>query len=133
MSGRIYKDARRVDTTPKVEAAQAILIAKADLNYNGNFDREPSATLVILPHRVKDRSKAGATLCYSVELGMTNSTGHPAVHRYFVDAKKGNIVWHYDGLQRQFGYGTGNTLYGGQQAVPVYRLYGNYYLLATIS
>lgn len=128
VNGRIFKDARKVDTTPKIEAAQAIQVAKDDLNYNGSFDREPTAALVILPHKVKDPSKAGATLCYLVELGTTNNADRPAIHRYFIDAKKGNVVWHYDNLQRQFGYGTGRTLYSGQQAVPVYRLYGNYYL-----
>lgn len=127
VNGRIFEDARRVDTTPRLDAAQAIEIAKADLNYNGSFDREPTATLAILPHKVKDPSQAGATLCYLVELGTTNSTERPAIHRYFVDAKTGEIVWHYDNLQHQFGYGTGRTLYSGQQAVPIFRFH-LYYL-----
>lgn len=127
-NGRTFKDARKVDTTPQINATQAIEIAKSDLNYYGNLDGEPTATLVVLPHKVKNPAKAGATLCYLVELAIMDGTPQTAIHRYFIDAKKGGIVWHYDNLQRQFGYGTGNTLYSGQQAVPVYRLYGNYYL-----
>lgn len=126
-NGRTFKDARKVDKTPHINAEQSIEIAKADLNYSCGFDIDPTATLVVLPHKVKNPAKAGATLCYLVELGTTNSAA-PALHRYFIDAKKGGVVWHYDNLQRQFGYGTGRTLYSGQQSVPVYRLYGNYYL-----
>ena len=127
-NGRTFKDARKVDITPQVDAARAIEIAKAALNHQGNFDSEPTATLVVLPHKIKNPAKAGATLCYLVELPIMDGTPQTAIHRYFIDAGKGSVVWHYDNLQRQFGYGTGRTLYSGQQSVPVYRLYGNYYL-----
>lgn len=99
VNGRIFKDAREVDTTPKMNAAQAIEIAKAELNYSGNFDKELTAKLVVLPFKVKDPFKVGATLCYLVELVVLNNTERGRIHRYFVDAKNGEVVWYYDNLQ----------------------------------
>ncbi len=116
--GHGFSDARDVDTKPNLSAAQAIKAAKAVLGYAGTFAKRPEATLVILPNHIKDETSAlnsGATLCYQVELLIEDGTSATARHMYFVNAKDGTIVWHYDALEHIAGIG--NSEYSGQVSI----------------
>lgn len=129
VSGRVYESARRVDTAPKIGAAQAIEAAKAALGYAGEFAKEPGAKLVVLPNSVKNPNGGpGAALTYLVELLIEDGTENTARHFYFIDAHDGSVVWHYDNLQRQISTGTGYSLYSGRVNFRTYRLYTAYYL-----
>lgn len=119
VGGRIYKEARFVNTTPKLSPAQAIEAAKAALGYTGEFARQPDAQLVVLPHQVKDPgSEPGATLCYQVELLIEDGTTATARHEYFVNAKDGRIVWHYNNMDSGVGY----SLYSGTVYIDTFRI-----------
>ncbi len=125
--GHGFIDARDVDTKPNLSAAQAIKAAKAALGYTGMFAKQPEATLIILPNHIKDETSAlnsGATLCYQVELLIEDGTPATARHMYFVNAKDGTIVWHYDAMEHVAG--TGNSQYSGQVGIETSGSYGNY-------
>lgn len=110
VNGRIFKEARGVNTKPKISAEQAIAAAKAALNYKGEFAKQPKAQLVVLPHRViNPKNQPIATLTYQVELLIRDGTPATARHQYFVDARDGKIVWHYNSMDT----GTGYSLYSG--------------------
>jgi Zn-dependent metalloprotease len=108
VAGREFDDARGVDTTPTLTPAEAVVAARAAMNTACVFAREPEAELVVLPRQLVD-GKAGATLCYLVELLVEDGTEATGRHRYFVDARDGRIVWHYDAMA----HGTGKSLYSG--------------------
>jgi thermolysin len=123
--GRVYKEARQLDTTPALGPAEAVSKAVAALGYAGEFARKPEAKLVILPHAViGPNMPPGATLTYQVELLIEDGTPATARHEYFIDARDGHVVWHYDNLQRQSPppcvnptSGVGNSLYSNQQTL----------------
>lgn len=109
VSGRNY-DEVNTETTAEITAAQALAAAKAALKFNGKFAEEPSTELVILPHDLfKDEDDKDATLVYRVELKIEDGTDATAHHQYFINAKDGSIVWHFDALP----HGTGYSLYSG--------------------
>ena len=100
VGGRVYASARRVDTTPRIDAARAVAAARSALGYAGHFAREPQAKLVVLPHEVRNRhGEAGASLVYLVELLILDGTASTAHHHYFVSADDGSVVWHYNNLR----------------------------------
>lgn len=127
--GRVFKDAETVETQPSINLLQAIEFAKMHLGYNGDFAKNPTAKLVILPHQIFT-NETGATLTYLVELLVEDGTEKTARHFYFVDAKNGNIVWHYDNLQKQYGVtvGTGYSFYSGTVNFYTYRPFTVFYL-----
>lgn len=105
VTGKLNNDAKSVKKNPKISPDDAILAAKASLGYAGNYTKAES-TLVILPHKLKKSDDAkGATLCYLVELLIEDGTDATARHFYFIEAQKGDVVWHYDNLQKAEGYG----------------------------
>ena len=107
-NGRIFQDARLVSTTPRLAEAVALAKAKRALGRDVGFERE-KVELVVLPEAVRLGSDAaGATLTYKVEL-LINDEQEAARHFYFIDARNGRVVWHYDNLQS----GTGHGLYAG--------------------
>jgi thermolysin len=107
-----------LDTTPTLSAEQAIEAAKSALAYRGEFAKEPSAKLTVLPHSVfTDTPGADATLTWQVTLHIEDGTDATAMHQYFVDARDGRIVWHYDSMPKS---GVGYSLYNG--TVPVQSL-----------
>lgn len=110
VSGRNF-DEFEVETTPTISEAQALEAAKNELKFAGKFAEEPTAELVILPHEVfkDDDEDKGATLVYRVELKIEDGTDATANHQYFVNAKDGSIVWHYNAIE----HGTGFSLYSG--------------------
>lgn len=114
MSGRASAGARRAGAVPSITASQAIASARAALAYSGEFARPPAAQLVILPDSfvTGDDSSDGATLTFRVELFISDGTPATARHLYFVDARDGRVVWHYDDLQRD---GIGHSLYNGMR------------------
>ena len=109
VSGRFFKEAR-IDTTPTFTAEQAIAAAKIALGHNGEFASEPTAELLLLPHQIfKEDDASSATLVYQVSLQIADGEAGPAHNQYFVDARDGSIVWHYNSLASATGHG----LYSG--------------------
>src|SRR6266508_6025520 len=101
-TGRVFKDARQVNTNALIPGSSAIALAKADLRYTGTFTNRPEAKLVILPEAVKtDRDVSGAKLAYQIDLSIEDGSDAAGLQRYFVDARDGSIVWHYDAMPRQ--------------------------------
>ncbi|HEV2762109.1 MAG TPA: M4 family metallopeptidase, partial [Pyrinomonadaceae bacterium] len=133
--GRVSKKAGLTNTTPTLSPAQAVEAARGALGYAGEFARTPEAKLVVLPAeyaggRAKDK-KAGATLTYFVELLVEDGTERTARHFYFIDAKDGSVVHHYDALAHADRIGTGHTLFSGRVNFTVDRnFWGNYKLIA---
>ncbi len=114
VGGRTF-DVKDVETTPAISADQATELAKAALNYGGEFVIPPTANLVVLPHRIfKDEAENEATLTYQVTLQIEDGTEATAAHQYFVSAQDGQIVWHYNSMP----HGTGRGLYSGNVGVP---------------
>lgn len=111
VSGRVFEEAR-INTTPKIDEAQAIESAKSALQHEGEFVEEPSARLVILPHRVmkNDKTAKGATLVYLVKL-MVEQGEKAGDYQFFINAKNGNVVWKINA--RNSAFGVGGSLYSG--------------------
>lgn len=110
-TGRADEAARRVNTTPRLNASAAIKAARAALNYGGQLSEQPKAKLVILPN--VDGSD-GAALTYQVELYVEDHTKKPERHQYFIDAHTGVVVWNYDSIPDATGY----SLYSGVVDIP---------------
>lgn len=107
-NGRVFKDARLVPTRPRIAAAAALAAAKRAVGRNAGFERV-NVELVVLPEGVRlGGDAAGATLTYKVEL-LINDGQEAARHFYFIDAREGSVVWHYNNLQSATGHG----LYAG--------------------
>ena len=107
-------EAPDVETTPVINNANALTAAKAAVKFNGKFENEPKAELVILPNSLfKDDEDKGATLVYHVELQIEDGTDATAHHQYFISAADGSVVWHFNSLD----HGTGYSLYSGAQAI----------------
>ncbi|HEX4948318.1 MAG TPA: M4 family metallopeptidase [Blastocatellia bacterium] len=103
-------EAADVETTPAINAADALKAAKAALKFDGKFENVPQAELVLLPHSLfQDDEDKGATLVYHVELQIEDGTDATAHHQYFINAKDGKVVWHFNSLD----HGTGFGLYTG--------------------
>ena len=133
--GKAFKRAALVSTTPTLQPAQAVEAARKALGYTGEFAMQPEAKLVLLPDELVQgqakNKKAGATLSYVVELLVEDGTEKTARHFYFIDARDGSVVWHYDGLAHGDRIGTGYTLYSGRVNFTVDRnFWGNYKLIA---
>jgi thermolysin len=121
VTGRAFEGVRGLDTTPALTASQAVEAARAALGDGGGVAREPQAKLVILPAR---DGSPGATLTYQVQIFVEHTDKVPERHEYFVDARDGGIVWHYDSLPT----GTGYSLFSGNQYIPTTGSWGNYYM-----
>lgn len=119
VTGSVFEGVQGLDTTPKVNVAKAVAAAKAALKNNGGSAKKPEAKLVILPAR--DGSST-ATLTYQVQIFVEHPNKVPERHEYFVDAKDGSIVWHFNSLPT----GTGYSLYSGAQYIPTTGSWGNY-------
>ena len=71
---------------------------------------------MILPNYMIDPHRPpGATLVYEVEVSIINGTDATGDHVYFIDAKDGGVVWHYNRLQSD---GIGNSQYNSTVAFP---------------
>lgn len=128
VNGRVYEQARKVNTFPTLDAAAAIEAAKAALGYTGEFAKQPEAELVVLPHELIDRSKkSSATLTYRVELLIKDGTAATARHQYFVDANNGNIVWHFNSIDTGIGY----SLYSGTVSIDTFQFQTNVFRLTS--
>jgi thermolysin len=121
VTGRAFEGVRRLNTRPSLTASQAIEAARAALGDSSGASKEPQAQLVILPAR--DGSPS-ATLTYRVQIFVEHADKAPERHEYFVDAKDGGIVFHYDSLPT----GTGYSLFSGNQFIPTTGSWGNYYM-----
>ena len=107
-TGHIFNDARLVSTRPRIAAAAALARAKSALGRDTGFERE-DVELVVLPEAVRLGGDAsGATLTYKVEL-LINDGQEAADHFYFINARNGDVVWHYNNIQT----GQGRGLYSG--------------------
>ncbi|HWT03608.1 MAG TPA: M4 family metallopeptidase [Pyrinomonadaceae bacterium] len=128
VNGRVFKEARGVNTKPKITADEAIAAAKAALGHGGDFAKAPEAQLVILPHQViNPENKPGATLTYKVELLINDGTPATARHQYFVDARDGKIVWHFNAMDTGVGY----SLYSGTVWIDTFQIqWGRFRLTA---
>jgi thermolysin len=121
VTGRAFEGVRGLDTTPSLTASRAVEAARAALGDGGGVAKEPQAKLVILPAR---DSSPGATLTYQVQIFVEHTDRVPERHEYFVDAKDGGIVFHYDSLPTGAGY----SLFSGNQYIPTTGSWGNYYM-----
>jgi thermolysin len=128
--GRFFKEAETLETSPLLDETEAIRRAKDALGYTGDFAKAPGARLVILPEWIIDQRKntSKVILTYLVELLILDGTRNTARHFYFIDAQKGEIIWHYDNLQTQLSVGTGYTLYSGTVNFYTFRVFTLYYL-----
>jgi Zn-dependent metalloprotease len=109
VSGQNYEE-MNVETTAEISSAKALEAAQAVLKYKGEFVEQPNAELVILPNELfKDEEDKGGTLVYHVELKIEDGTDATAHHQYFISAKDGSVVWHFDALP----HGSGFSLYSG--------------------
>ncbi|HEY7545336.1 MAG TPA: M4 family metallopeptidase, partial [Blastocatellia bacterium] len=111
VSGRMFEEAR-INTTAKIDETQAIESAKAALQHTGEFDQEPTARLVILPHRImkNDKTATGATLVYMVKLNV-ESGEKAGDYQFFISARNGSVVWKINA--RNSAFGIGGSLYSG--------------------
>ena len=125
VGGRFFPDAR-IDTTPRIDAAQALKAAKEALGYKGNFANQPEARLVVLP---RPDGKPGATLTYQVTLLVEDGTAWTGRYEYFIDAVDRSVTWFYNNMHSGPANGTGNSLYSGQVNISTNSSGGTYYLL----
>ncbi|MBS1811870.1 MAG: M4 family metallopeptidase [Acidobacteria bacterium] len=113
VSGREF-DEFNLETKAGLSPDQALEAAKNALKFKGEFAEEPKAELVVLPNEFfKGEEDKGATLVYHIELKIEDGTDATAHHQYFINAKDGSVVWHFDALP----HGTGYSLYSGAQAI----------------
>ncbi len=120
VTGRAFEGAHGLNTTPAITESQAVAAARAALGQSGGAAREPKAKLVILPAR---DGSPGAKLVYQVQIFVEHTDRVPERHEYFVDARDGSIVWHFDSLPT----GTGYSLFSGNQYIPTTGSWGNFY------
>ncbi len=99
-----------VDTTPSLDAPQAIAIATAEYGCSRCLTGRPEAGLWIVRRNGRDR------LVYRVELSRVDGTAATAKPVIFVDAHSGAVVSRYDNLQT----GSGNSLYSGTVSIGTY-------------
>ena len=113
----IYADARNVETEPTLSPAEAVSAARRELGDRGEFATPPKAELLILPHQLRNAgpedAAGGASLVYRVELFVESDT-ESARWMYFIDARDGHVVMHYDAMER----GSGQSLYEGTVGFP---------------
>lgn len=133
--GKVFKNAGLISTTPTLKPPQAVEAAQKVLGYAGEFAMIPEAKLVLLPDELvqgqAQNKKSGATLSYVVELLVEDGSEQTARHFYFINAKNGSVVWHYNALAHADRIGTGFTLYSGRVNFTVDRnFWGNYKLIA---
>jgi thermolysin len=123
-TGRAHEAARLVDTRPALSEAAAVKAAKAALGHAGPLAEQPKSRLVILPGA---GGSGGAALAYQVELFVEDRVSKPARHQYFIDARAGSVLWHYDSIPDATGY----SLYSGAVDIPTrysngaFRLYAD--------
>lgn len=130
VTGRIYAEARKVDSKPKLTPAEAVKLAQEALGYAGEFAKQPEAKLVVLPHRIIDPNKqTGATLTYQVELLILDGTPATARHEYFIDAKDGSVVWHFNSMDTGIGY----SLYSGTVWIDTFQVQTNVFRLTAFN
>lgn len=107
-------EATEVETTATIAGESALTAAKTASKFKGKFENDPKAELVLLPNSLfKEDDDKGATLVYHVELKIEDGTEETAHHQYFISAKDGSVVWHFNSLQ----HGTGHSLYSGTQTI----------------
>jgi Zn-dependent metalloprotease len=113
IGGRTF-DVVGIDTTPVLDAAQAVEAAKTAHALAGRLSAEPTAGLLVLPHEVFDYEAEGeATLCWRVTLRVEGQADASGTFDYFVDAQDGHVVWRHAADMR----GSGTSFYSGN--VPV--------------
>jgi thermolysin len=121
VTGGAFEGVHGLDTKPKLTVGKAIEAAQAALENKGGSAKKPEAKLVILPALDGLNS---ARLVYQVRIFVEHTDKVPERHEYFVDARDGSIVWHYDSLPT----GTGYSLFSGNQYIPTTGSWGNYYM-----
>lgn len=114
----VYPDARRVETAPALSPAEAVGAAERERGARGPYAVPPKAELMILPHQLRNSgpedAAGGASLVYRVEL-FVESEAESARWWYFIDARDGHDVMHYDAMERR---GSGQSLYEGVVGFP---------------
>lgn len=98
--GKGDASARQVDIVPAITAEVATEAAQSALGYAGSFVSPPTAQLVILP---ASDERPSAQLTWLVSLAIADGTDATALHRYFVSAKDGSVVLHYDAMNHASG------------------------------
>lgn len=109
----------RVDTTPWLDATEAVDLAVGDEAAWAELSDEPAADLWVLRHEGVDH------LTWRVQLHRVRYDAHDEIPVRFIDAHTGELVWEYDNLQSVC---SGTTNYYGSVSVDCYASAGTSYL-----
>ena len=113
-----------VSTAPRVGRDQAVASSVRTTSPLGDYV-VTDATLVILPRgerSIVDR------LAWHVVITIENDFQDPAEWHHFVDARTGDVVYSFDGLETADFVGTANTMYSGSQTIHVDQVGTAFYL-----
>jgi Zn-dependent metalloprotease len=102
-----------VNTTPALNEAAAIKVARKQVNYvgDGKYQPEVSSKLVVLP------LNGAAVLAYHVTILVEDGTEATARHEYFVNAADGSVAFYYNNMDTVNATGTGKSLYSGNVSI----------------
>ncbi|MEQ1908772.1 MAG: M4 family metallopeptidase [Vicinamibacterales bacterium] len=104
-----------LNTAPRVTRNQAVATSVRTTSPLGDYV-VTDASLVILPRgerSIVDR------LTWHVVITIENDFQDPAEWHHFVDARTGDVVYSFDGLETSDAAGTAKTMYSGTQAIRV--------------
>jgi bacillolysin len=114
--------ARKIDVNPKITTKEALTIAvrdwkanfQATLDETKDFDREPKVELYVYDTEGK------AALAWFVQVQVSPSETHdPAKIAYWVDARTGDIIHKYNGLETVAAKGSGTDVNGNLRPLDI--------------
>ena len=118
-----------VNTAPRVNRNQAIATTVRSISPLGDYS-VVEASLLILPRgqrSIVDR------LAWKVVVSVENDFEPPAEWHYFVDARSGDVVYAFDGLETVDTAGTAKTMYAGSQTIRVDQLSASAFYLRDLT
>jgi hypothetical protein len=133
-TGKITKSYRSGEGARPAWVEDALSRSMAYLKRHGEAAgvRDPQAELALLTAKQDD---LGLTLVrldqvhkgvpvFGGQIFVEHTDRVPERHEYFVDARDGSIVWHFNSLPT----GTGYSLFSGNQFIPTTGSWGNFYM-----
>ena len=118
-----------VNTAPRIGRDQAVAISVRTTSPLGDYV-VTDASLMILPRgerSIVDR------LAWHVVITVENDFQDPAEWHHFVDARTGDVVYSFDGLETSDVAGTANTMFSGSQVIRVDKASVNKYNLRDLT